>query len=736
MITTLTVYLLLFFLAVYIIKRLGGRKLRNGFYKTGQLFLYSIYYNSLAFLISITVFLILYKSSALSGAILREHMWFYGYAKYMFSLFTAWAGLIIFAGIYTPRISNLFLRISLLLGQFAGTVYLVLKYISLEIVCRIMETGGLVAAVVIGIFAIVCSIYNSYFARKAIVRLLRNNIGVSSPHLMGDQFVFVINDEFLEGDLSDIVNLSSGRNARLFPGATNKTISVSIPFDLIDRVRTYSGSFDPYYVSRFDQDGSSETGHVEIPEERDFGESVVSWAARLNQKMFTNSQKNLMVFESCDYRLLNKASSKESYHVDDNLSLAIGSVYLVINYSTKKESVSLFKRLLDLNNLLQGYIIVTDRVVWKEYEYIQKELRNIQIAFLCKASLGTLLEKIVDFEAQLEKNKVGIRTALDWRIEQELMIRKLDDLGEFPENDEEEKTKANELKRAEIDAVYNEYSKRIGSLDSGDIFSLESSRSQLPGSLSHIRLYPARELIRSLSQEQNYSSRVYLIFNTLEVMIKSISLATLSSLQVDHPDRINFPWSITGVQDKRGDIIDYADDVRYLSRHLAAWENSDLTTDSMEYHIASCLTGKVDLKFSSHFDSLAVFFPFIQPQKIETIMQLLAFTSYLRNQIRGHGAVSSLMASVSYGILMDYLGAICTSFEKLGMSLSVNEDHDVLIRIMGHSLNLGKYIMYSVEKNDFFYLEGIRKGKSLYIGYVSGVRYRPSVLLESDTAGA
>lgn len=732
MIITLLLCGIIFFSFLIVLDKIGGTRVRRTVFRSSSMLMFSIYRNSKAFAVVLLITLIftfvahegpkLIVQGRLSSMVLP---WIFPRllnVVFVFLCFVCSAQLLALLRRAFGREEGL--TSGLLWGVCIVSVsgissWLFLKYVftftdltSLQL-DRIFTIIGLTAASSLFLVGIPMVLGNTYLTRKSIIDYLAEGKKPNPfwSNILRYEYVVVLNGDSSSGKYSNLISHS------VFSSGYSKKgrLSIPLPSDWLTRFSVYTNLDDlgplrdPYYKTTSDLDGEEVLASKVVR----FGETLLS----------PLMQVRVFLLESLDLDVINPSDDRRAQ--PNQQIFPVKSVFLLLSKSTREEDIAWFKKILSWNNLVQGLILIAKEDVWKRFVADLEGLRFVKVIYVESTDQSYVTEIINREIVNQYQNKIKSRSSLDWRVDQEVVLRKLDRLGYYEERSE--KLDGDTIKR--IIDLKEDFKTKAGMFLEQQYEDVGTNLSLIPDIMSLIRLKPAKDLIRLLASTPDYGSRIYIIFNLLEMMVRYMGIVRLVSLPSEHPDRVNFPFSFTQKDDPRKDVIDYTDVVHYLSTFVNA--NHESSTENLtvsENKLLKLLRLGHGTNIDADVERLAVLFPFITRPDDESVIGLLHFTALLRNQVRGHGAVTNLLASVCCTPLMNYLARVCEVVHQLDSYLLFNELGASEIRIDSFSYDASPFIIFDKGQNDVFFLEGIIKKRFVYVGYASGTKYKPSVL--------
>jgi hypothetical protein len=542
------------------------------------------------------------------------------------------------------------------------------------------------------------------FRRNLIHRLTGKKVGIRYLQSLGSlELTFVINQSHLQGHFC--TNLVRTIAPSFIYTGKFYTIWVPLVSDLSTRIAAYSDleeRFDPWSLQNNDDPTINATLDFErnIP----FGQSMHK-AGGVRKAWF---------LDSSDYYVVRK-HSKRAPDFEWRFSRVLDNVCLVVGKNTSNDEIALFERIRALNPTIDATAIVLDTPSWSR---IRMSLHNAdEIASVDgeRVAEREILHSFMLSERNRIKRRIETRSALDWLVDLKAVIAKIEDI-------KHESEKNGSGRNGEAEKIRTDYLTSLQLRYNPEFVQSEFDRNAIPASLRDFLFEPARDLIARFSHAPNYFERVYIAFNILELIVRSAVAFHLANLPGGHSLRKEFPGGITGSDGPHGDVADYTDLVRFL---VEGPGKSGLSND-FSRHLSHGLIQAVEPPGPKLIDRLKLIISCDDIRPLKTVSDFLCLSVEMRNQVRGHGVVTPLVASICYPVLLHCLAHACRYVAGFAPVFSQRGPGGALVDIDGMTINCSPFIIYLNESKDFFFLEGRKKKSLLYVGYASGERFKPA----------
>lgn len=592
--------------------------------------------------------------------------------------------------------------------------------LGVEITYVILRYGLLIVGTVVVPFFFILTVYN-----KRIILwkyLFKDKLSLWTSDIVRKyRFCYVINGKNKPGYISDFMNLSAMSDLDEILKRGKRALDLPELTDMPERFKTYV-DYDNVLNEEFD----STNLEVSAPD-APFGEAEMNWITRsLSRPIQKLSPARLFLLDSADYDVkYNKNCDR--FLLNISFIQKLSSVYLLIGPKTAEKDIMLFNQIMATNNILLGYIIIQDETKNRLLKNHFQDIPESKIITTHQKNKKDLIDTILKNETKTVQNIVKHRSALGELADLEIARMKIEECEKAIETGDIDETEGIQLIEDNKKLHEEKLDTRMN-----NFFGAKSPVEEFPDSIALCAYHPAKNLIRSLAEEGDYSTRIYIMFNLIEMMVKTMIFAQLLWLPQDHTDFQNFPNSITGQANGQGNIADFADDTHYIYRSAMSYHRypiKDLPDPLAQLY--ECLLEPIDTKFNEDIERLRIFFPFLIEDKVETLAELLPRISFLRNQIRGHGIVTNFLAAISYPSILKYLDFICSALNTMELNAKRLEHGTVELYLRDHKISGQRLIQYDESLRDYIFLEGYRKHKPCYIAYSAGIKYRPAVKIEA-----
>jgi hypothetical protein len=419
---------------------------------------------------------------------------------------------------------------------------------------------------------------------------------------------------------------------------------------------------------------------------------------------------------------------------DWRFSRALNSAYLIVDRDITDTALEGFRTVLTMNPAIYAEVIVTDRAVWNTMEVHLDMNKKVPVVFSESSDTKKVRRQIIIEEIARIQRQLQYCSPLEWLLDLELArfnIKKAEKNGPDGISSEEPKK------------VEQEYLSSLWGHKDVTTMQLALDYIAIPIDLRDLLLEPARDLVTAFARAPGFPTRTYIGFNILDMYARTLMAVTMSCFPRSHPIRTGFPANITGADSAPKDmIVDYTNMISFLLEHLQTLDigTSDSSASKIKQALDRFLAIEVDPPPRQCLDRFRILFPFAEITDIKTVAGLLRCTVDMRNMVRGHGIVTGLNAAASYPLLAHCLGGVSMALRQMDIVMTKTASGDVMTEFGGVSVQCKPYIIYRENRADYFFLEGLRKGKQVnkarlvYIGYSSGERYRP-MEIELDSEG-
>lgn len=576
-----------------------------------------------------------------------------------------------------------------------------------------------IGAVFIALVVVATVVVYAYMFRVNIVKYLLTG---KSLHLIEDTPLFqdipryvyplIINGRNLRGQFSSMVEHSLAVRRGGQSRKSDDIVEVPLNDDIFTRIRTYKDIGEN--INPFSDEVLPGDEEADVDEE-------VPWLAKkilkVQHKVFAPLFYNRMfILESIDLIKILKIKKRVS-DCERKLAASISRVYLVVSSHTTDEDIEQYVGILQKNNALVGFVLVTDKDAWDNVKSTFRWDASVTPTIGVENTREGVLAAVRDIEIRKMRETFGMRNALHRLVELDYVRHQLDKV-----QDGDTQAKMNDIVQRYANTVDEESVK--------DYYERELQRNSVPDSIKRLKLTPASELVRAMSAAPGHVSRIYIQFNIMEMIVKTMTVIRLLSLGENHSDQAQFPFSITKDGSSMSNVVGYTDDVLYLSAFVEQYQgNQGAGASTIDRLLYTSLVAHTEEGRFAELDRIERFFPFTKNRPISNRLDLLKYSIDLRNNIRAHGVVTNFIAAVTWETMMRTLQELCSMINELDVGFVAGRDEEVTVRIGDKCYPGGKYLIYRTDPAEFYYLEGIRKGKLCYIGYSTGTKYRPSVIV-------
>lgn len=222
---------------------------------------------------------------------------------------------------------------------------------------------------------------------------------------------------------------------------------------------------------------------------------------------------------------------------------------------------------------------------------------------------------------------------------------------------------------------------------------------------------PVQRMLKNLAEEESLSAKIYIIFNIFEIIVKSLAaIVYIKRGMCEGPRAI--PQSNA--------CLDYAT-ANSLLRDI------DKEVDSIEIAaIREYLITPIGKRAQESIQNLHFSVPYFNDCEPRTIGEVFELVGFLRNQTRGHGIVTNIIATSIYPILGALLNDALSHIDFGSIRIEKLEN-DAVAFINEKRIELHPFILFDKSNYDFLFFEEATKQELTYISYASGSRYRPTI---------
>lgn len=247
---------------------------------------------------------------------------------------------------------------------------------------------------------------------------------------------------------------------------------------------------------------------------------------------------------------------------------------------------------------------------------------------------------------------------------------------------------------------------------------INSERSLLPENIRELRFQPLIQVINKIYLERNYVSKIYMIFNSLEMIIKTLSfIENLTAYNIQDIQILKF--------NKRQKDFYISDDLRILNNFVKqdfTTAASNNTKEECRMQLFQMLNSQIDpfqLRFEDDLNVLRWFYPEIEQKKTISIklIELLNFIKLLRNKIKGHGIVSNLIATTTHNMLLKYLDVTCKHLNYY--KLELQKENELILKFSNYAFKSEPFILNIDNSNEYLFMTSYIDNKASYIRYNS-----------------
>lgn len=453
-----------------------------------------------------------------------------------------------------------------------------------------------------------------------------------------------------------------------------------------------------------------------------------------------------IVFESID---IDHVSAREGLSRDEaagKMGVLSSRVILLVHADVRDEDIAAFLAAKAGRNASRASILVLDRAAWSAClarhpalgqceieDHSQEGLTRLGLARWIKERMLALSREWFDRADDTMGKAVaaGILGAksgtLDWAVEQAMRQGHSDEeiagyLARLDSKETDEPAPARRPNRHRDEAVrvlryaYRQMSAESGESPSAlrvDASAMHRNPYAAYSSLDRIRDAALSPMARAFLEPGGVAARAYAAFNLIEAVARLFVYRSI--LEAKEIGAVTEPYyrKTRGTESAAADL---GSCVTWLNRR------------GFPAELATLDCGENFVLASLYLDKLVAGARLPESQLFP---DLLAYASWLRNRLKGHGTISPVMGLLTLDLIGSLAEACVGAVLQSETSVIMSGDRAVL-KAGEKNLDAFPYLRPDSEGSPLF-LVGERKGKMAYLDYTSGKRVRP-VLLEYPVA--